>query len=250
GGAPRGGGRRRAGAALRGRGGAVGPGGRAGAGHREERVARRGKGDSGFRRILSALWQMSRPQNIPMSMVLVIAGACGARGLSWLALPAVRWQVLLCMLLTVMVTTSSCMVNDYFDYVAGVDGEESQGDRPLVKGDITPLEAKRALKWFYFAIILAICVVESRSLRIYVLFNALLTYVYTQELKPRGFLYKNGCVAIVISLAIGLGAAAAQVDAGTALAAGIVQVWPAMAATFCGIFAREVIMDVTDVEGD
>merc|ERR1719291_292452 len=141
------------------------------------------------------------------------------------------------------------MVNDYFDYVAGVDGE-AQGDRPLVKGDITPFEAKRALKWFYFVIILAICVVESRALRIYVLFNALLTYVYTQELKPRGFLYKNGCVAIVISLAIGLGAAAAQADASMALAAGIVQVWPAMLATFCGIFAREVIMDVTDVEGD
>merc|ERR1719291_1067773 len=130
------------------------------------------------------------------------------------------------------------MVNDYFDYVAGVDGE-AQGDRPLVKGDITPFEAKRALKWFYFVIILAICVVESRALRIYVLFNALLTYVY-----------KHGCVATVISLAIGLGAAAAQADTSTALADGIVQVWPAMAATFCGIFAREVIMDVTDVEGD
>uniref|UniRef100_A0A7S4RZD2 Uncharacterized protein n=1 Tax=Alexandrium monilatum TaxID=311494 RepID=A0A7S4RZD2_9DINO len=199
---------------------------------------------------LQALWRMSRPQNIPLSMLLVLAGAFGAGGSAWLGIPGMRDQVLLCIFLTVLVTTSSCVVNDYFDFLSTTDSEESQGSRPLVKGDISPSEVKRALKWIYFVILVCICLVDTAALRIYVLVNAVLTYIYTKSLKPRGFIWKNGCVSLIIAMAIGLGAVAVQGGAAGALTSGLSTVLPAMVATFFGIFAREVIMDVGDVEGD
>jgi len=197
-----------------------------------------------------ALWKMSRPQNIPLSIMLVLAGAFGAAGKAWLNVASVQLQVLLCTLLTVMVTTSSCIVNDYFDFLASTDSEDSQASRPLVAKEISPAEVKRTLKWFYFIVLLCICLVETRALRIYVLVNAVLTYIYTKSLKPRGFIWKNGCVSLIIALAIGLGAVAVQQEATGALVQGVGAVLPAMAMTFCGIFAREIIMDVSDVEGD
>lgn len=197
-----------------------------------------------------ALWRMSRPQNIPMSMLLVLAGAFGAGGSAWLSMPGVRAQVLLCIFITVLVTTSSCVVNDYYDFLSATDSEESQGSRPLVKGDISAPEVKRVLKWVYFIVLVCICFVETSALRIYVLLNAVLTYLYTKALKPRGFMWKNGCVSLIIAMAIGLGAVAVQSETAGSLARGLATVFPAMVATFFGIFAREVIMDVSDVEGD
>uniref|UniRef100_A0A7S0F8Z8 Uncharacterized protein n=1 Tax=Pyrodinium bahamense TaxID=73915 RepID=A0A7S0F8Z8_9DINO len=55
---------------------------------------------------------------------------------------------------------------------------------------------------------------------------------------------------MIIAMAIGLGGIAVQPDAERAFMRGLAAVMPAMAATFFGIFAREVIMDVKDVEGD
>jgi len=156
----------------------------------------------------------------------------------------------LCIFLTVLVTTSSCVVNDYYDFLNATDSEESQGSRPLVKGDISPSEVKRALKWIYFVLLVCLCFVETAPLRVYVLVNAVLTYIYTKSLKPRGFVWKNGCVSLIIALAIGLGAVAVQSSTGGSLARGLAAVLPAMLVTFFGIFAREVIMDVSDVDGD
>lgn len=219
--------------------------------YRRWRRRRKAAADSSdLARKLTALWRMSRPQNIPLSALLVLAGAFGAAGRAWLVLPSVRVQVLLCIALTVMVTTSSCVVNDYFDFLSATDSEESQGSRPLVRGDISPAEVKRALKWIYFVLLVCISLVETRALRVYVLLNAVLTYVYTKSLKPRGFLWKNGCVSLIIAAAIGLGAVAVQAEAADALVLGLSTVLPAMVVTFCGIFAREIIMDVSDVEGD
>eukprot|EP00419_Tripos_fusus_P000399 CAMPEP_0172674208 /NCGR_PEP_ID=MMETSP1074-20121228/12615_1 /TAXON_ID=2916 /ORGANISM="Ceratium fusus, Strain PA161109" /LENGTH=348 /DNA_ID=CAMNT_0013491607 /DNA_START=161 /DNA_END=1207 /DNA_ORIENTATION=- len=213
-------------------------------------IKRKRRPQPAWSRKCMAFWKMSRPQNIPLSLLLVLAGAFGAGGKAWLNVASVRLQVLLCAILTVMVTTSSCIVNDYFDFLASTDTEESQASRPLVAKDITAAEVKRSLKWFYFLVLVCICLVDTRALRIYVLVNAVLTYIYTKSLKPRGFVWKNGCVSLIITLAIGLGAAAVQQQAAGALARGLCAVFPSMVITFCGIFAREIIMDVSDVEGD
>lgn len=209
-----------------------------------------------FSRKCGAFWRMGRPQNIPMSILLVLAGVYGGvdGGGFWAWWPispvTVRAEVLLCVFLTVAVTTSSCVVNDYFDFLNDTDSAESQSERPLVKGDITPKEVKKTLKWIYFILLVCICLVNSRALRVYILLNAVLTYIYTKGVKPRGPAWKNGCVALIICLAIGLGSIAVQGDAPGAFFKGLSRVWPAMVVTFFGIFAREVIMDTHDVDGD
>ncbi|CAK0801242.1 unnamed protein product [Prorocentrum cordatum] len=191
---------------------------------------------------------MARPWSLPLSALLVLAGALGAEGGAWWFQPRARWQVCLCAGLAMLISSCSFMANDYFDFVGAVDTEQTQRRRPLVKGEVTPREVKVALKRLYFLLLMGICLLEARALRVYVLVNATLAYVYTKSLKPRSFALKNGCAAGVRSLAIGLGALAAAPPGPDALGRGLAAVWPAVAAAFFGALAREVMMDVRDEE--
>ena len=151
----------------------------------------------------------------------------------------------LSILLTVIVTTTSCIINDYFDYTRGVDTELNNADRPLVAQRISPTAVKRMLKWAYAVHIGLLCLVSSAPLRLYVYANTMLTYAYTKHIKPVTFL-KNAICASVVAMAVGFGAVA---SAG-AFTVGMAAAWPYMLTLFCGFCHRELLMDIGDTVSD
>lgn len=197
--------------------------------------------DFDFLRARRALVKMTRPNTMPMGAGLVGVGAYGARAR---ALPGARTQLLLAVLLTVIVTSSSMVINDYHDFVRGVDTEETKPGRPLVTREILPSEVKRALKWAYAAHLALLCLVDRAATRLWVLSSTLLTYLYSQHLKPVAGL-KNFVCGATVAMAIGLGAMAASGGA-----AGLGAVWRPMAVAGGVISHREIVMDIKDADGD
>ena len=192
------------------------------------------------------LLAMARPHNIPSSIGLVLFGAYSVeRSYAFFARPPVAAQVALSILLTVIVTTTSCIINDYFDYTRGVDTELNNADRPLVAQRISPTAVKRMLKWAYAVHIGLLCLVSSAPLRLYVYANTMLTYAYTKHIKPVTFL-KNAICASVVAMAVGFGAVA---SAG-AFTVGMAAAWPYMLTLFCGFCHRELLMDIGDTVSD
>ena len=123
-----------------------------------------------------------RLNSLPTASGLVFMGAYGARR----AIPASGLsladgaQLALCTLLTIIVTSGSMLINDYHDFMRGVDTIKTKPDRPLPRGDISPHMVKRALKWMYAAHLSLICLVDAAPTRLWVLGSTLLTYLYSQ----------------------------------------------------------------------
>jgi len=200
---------------------------------------------------LRALWFMSRPQNIPISVFRVVSGACSGQGLTWLASSAASLRLCLCICLAALLSSCSCMVNDYFEFsLATGDASATCAQQPLAAGEITPEFVRRALKRMYLLLLFGICLLETRVLRLYVLLSAALMYVYTKSLKPHSFLWKNGCVAALMALAVGLGAVAVEMPQPEAVATALAAALPSMAVVFFGSFGREVLADLADVDKD
>lgn len=136
------------------------------------------------------------------------------------------------------------MCCSYHDFKRGVDTIETKPDRPLPRGDISPHMVKRALKWMYAAHLTLICLVNSATLRLWVLGSTMLTYLYSQHLKPRTGI-KNVVCALIIAMAVGLGGMAVG-----GFPHGLLAVWPSMLIIGAGILHRELNMDIQDMAGD
>lgn len=191
---------------------------------------------------IPGLWRMSRPNTIPMGFGLVAIGAFGARrATTFVGLPYFR--LLLGSLLTLIVTSGSMLINDYHDHNLGVDNEVTKPGRPLVTGEVRPSAVKFVLKWGYALHLTMLCLVDMVSMRLWILANTLLTYLYSVHLKPVTGI-KNMVCAAIVSMAVGLGAVA--MGGRSALLA----VWRPMAAVAGLIWHREIIMDIKDADGD
>ena len=194
---------------------------------------------------LPGLARMARPNTLPMGAALVAAGAWGTRGAPAAAADvgsALRLGVAVAC--TTIVTAGSMLINDYFDHKHGVDTRATKPDRPLVAGDVRPATVKLALKWAYAALLALICLIDTATMRLWVLANALATYVYTRHLKPVPVV-KNAACAAVVAMAVGLGGLARGGGVGSLAPLG-----PAMAATAGLICHREMLMDCKDRDGD
>ena len=133
--------------------------------------------DTAHRRLVEqipGLVRMTRPNTIPMGMGLVGLGAHGARSTM---MPAVNIpaRLALGMMLTVIVTSGSMLINDYHDHKLGVDNEKTKPGRPLVTGEVAPDAVKFVLKWGYALHLTLLCLVDTASMRLWVLANTLLT---------------------------------------------------------------------------
>ncbi|KAH8076039.1 hypothetical protein JL721_22 [Aureococcus anophagefferens] len=190
---------------------------------------------------LPGLARMARPNTLPMGAALVAAGAWGTRGAPPAAADvgsALRLGVAVAC--TTIVTAGSMLINDYFDHKHGVDTRATKPDRPLVAGDVRPATVKLVLKWAYAALLALICLIDTATMRLWVLANALATYVYTRHLKPVPVV-KNAACAAVVAMAVGLGGLARGGGVGSLAPLG-----PAMAATAGLICHREMLMDCKD----
>jgi len=202
-----------------------------------------------LREQVPGLLRMARLNTIPMGAGLVALGACGARhtaphveGGAPLAVLAAR--LTLSAVLTVLVTTGSMLINDYHDHKLGVDNAQTKPGRPLVTGAVLPDTVKLVLKWGYALHLTLLCVVPTMTMRLWVLANTLLTYLYSVHLKPLTGV-KNFVCAAIVSMAVGLGAVAV----GGSLH-GLRSVVRPMAAVGGLIWHREIVMDIKDSDGD
>jgi len=194
--------------------------------------------------------ELSRPQNIPASMIFSAGGTLSVVDEVYrndvFSTPTGGGECLTSMVVVAGIAVFSTVINGYFDALRGVDDGSKN---PIVRGEIsysevrgyagklalmlavlvgTELNAPPELKWVYGG-------------------GIAVTYVYTEYLKPV-FLLKNVSVALLTALApisggiskLGSLAEALQSEHLVGLAT----------ASFFGIFHREVLMDILDMEGD
>ncbi|GBF96608.1 geranylgeranylglycerol-phosphate geranylgeranyltransferase [Raphidocelis subcapitata] len=185
-----------------------------------------------------ALLRLARIHNLAPSTLLVAVGACAGSG----SLAALRSPVVWLMaLLSGGIAVSSCVVNDYFDLRVDL---RNAPDKPLASGAITTDAALLLSSALYCGVLIVACFMEPTQLRSIVALSAAATLLYTPIFK-RLTAVKNATVAAVIALAPLAGALAA--GAGEA---GARRLLPAVLWAFGGILYREILMDVTDAEGD
>eukprot|EP00197_Chlamydomonas_leiostraca_P013844 CAMPEP_0202867674 /NCGR_PEP_ID=MMETSP1391-20130828/9561_1 /ASSEMBLY_ACC=CAM_ASM_000867 /TAXON_ID=1034604 /ORGANISM="Chlamydomonas leiostraca, Strain SAG 11-49" /LENGTH=313 /DNA_ID=CAMNT_0049547737 /DNA_START=559 /DNA_END=1500 /DNA_ORIENTATION=+ len=190
---------------------------------------------------IASYMSMARLHNLVPSMALVLLGAWAGGGR--------RPDILLSPLVWAMavasagVTCASMMINDYFDWASGTDIINSP-NKPLPAGHVTPDRAVLVASSLYVAVLIIACCMPSPALRAITALSAGATLLYTPVFK-RITAVKNACVAAVIAAApmSGALAAGAGMDALQRLVA-------PTAFSFTAIIFREVLMDVTDMEGD
>ena len=184
---------------------------------------------------------MARPNSIPMGAAAVGIGAFGARHVANAAGGGLALRLALGTALTSITTAGSMLMNDYHDHREGVDTPLTKPGRPLVTGEVRPATVKFVLKWAYAVHLCLLCLLDSALMRMWVLGNTLMTYLYSVHLKPITGL-KNVVCAFIVSMAVGLGA-------GAGLEA-LKSVWRPMACVAGLIWHREILMDIKDLDGD
>jgi geranylgeranylglycerol-phosphate geranylgeranyltransferase len=188
---------------------------------------------------------MARLNAAPMGAMCVGLGAYAARATVPRPLGMRTWgRLTLAMILTVLVTCSSMLINDYHDFKNGVDTIENKPGRPLVTGQVKLESVKIVLNRVYALHLTLMCLVDSQIMRLWVLGNTLLTYFYSVHLKPVTGV-KNLTCALIVSMAFSLGSLAL----GGGLASLASACRPSLAILGL-IWHREIVMDVKDFEGD
>ena len=201
---------------------------------------------------IPGLLKMARLNTVPMGMGLVAIGAYGARHVphpssslnsGMMGIPIGR--LTLGTILTVITTSGSMLINDYYDYRDGIDNLRTKPNRPLVTGAVRPSAVKLVLKYAYALHLTLLCLIDSTFMRLFVLANTMLTYLYSVHLKPITGV-KNMICATIVSMAVGLGAVSWGPPSGRA----IKMVWKPIVAVAGLIWHREILMDIKDCEGD
>lgn len=157
---------------------------------------------------LGSLWHMTRPSNylgvvlfhllgtyLGCSSAVTTGGA--SRTLSQLLLTPSHLAVLLSLLLT---SGTSMMVNDYYD------NRKSNDQQPIhIRLDTPPTippprVVKRAASILYACLLLTLTVIPGRLARLCVVSATMITFLYTEHLKPLTWI-KNMSCALIIGLA-------------------------------------------------
>lgn len=157
------------------------------------------------------------------------------------------WLVLAALLLT---SSTSMVVNDYYDAKLGRDVADTKA---LVHGDVSLQTARRFLSYLYGVALLLMCVLPGVETRLAVVVGLMLTYFYTQSLKPVTWLKNVVCAALIALSPWTSGAAALHVTAFGSTPAAIwmvPSVWRLTGMLFFGICGREILMDCNDVVVD
>ena len=144
----------------------------------------------------------------------------------------------------VLVTTTSMLVNDYYDLELGRD---APNQRTVPKRIV-----KRTLQYLYALALFTSAVLPGIPARWTVLSGLILTFWYTQYLKPKTW-WKNIACAALIALApltSGLAACAALASSSSSALVASPSLIRLTVILFTGILGREITMDMNDVEED
>lgn len=213
---------------------------------------------------LPKLWSMCRPSNFLGVVIFHIMGTYLALNKVSTKLVTVLMQpqqmvVLIALLLT---SATSMMVNDYYDARAGIDA--SKEDKPMV----APRIVKRFLGFLYAALLLCTSVVPGIPARLSIVGGAMLTFLYTQHLKPITWVKTITCALLIALAPVTSGAAALSLDHMMAVTNGshintnnilqtlllgstaALSLARLVGMLFFGFLGREILMDINDVVDD
>ena len=237
---------------------------------------------------LRPLIKMTRPSNFPGVVLFHILGVHRAlsAGLSSpsisiaysksLLLETLRKPQMIIVALALLLTSATSMVvNDYYDARSGTDArnlltqalqKNSAGtkdgdntynhlDKPLATGDVPMIVAKRFLSYLYAALLVCLCAVPGIASRLTVVVAAMLTFWYTQHLKPRTWLKNVSCAGLIAlgpftsgsaALSLVLDGAQGATSAPTLGSVGpaLGSLWRLVLTLFAGFMSREILMDV------
>ena len=207
---------------------------------------------------LGPLTRMTRPQNFPGIFLFHLIGiytslqSVGRMDVFWkilLASPAM-WLVLSSV---VLVSCTSMVVNDYFDAKLGRD---KNTDRPLVTGDISFQVVRRYVSYLYAAALVCCTLLPGSPARLSVILALMLTYWYTNHLKPLTWVKNAVCAFLIAFAPLTSGSAALHLVAKETqkgflpVLMSMAPLWRVVAMLFFGILGREMTMDCNDVEND
>jgi 4-hydroxybenzoate polyprenyltransferase len=138
------------------------------------------------------------------------------------------------------------LVNDYYDFKLGHDS--TKPFQPLNTPSRLPLKVlKRFLSYMYAAALVSVTMVPGVPARMAVIMGLMLTFWYTQHLKPRTWLKNAVCATLIALSPLTSAMGAMSVTGVTGEWASLFQV---VGMLFVGILGREVTMDITDVQDD
>ena len=236
---------------------------------------------------LKELFWLCRPSNFPVvtlfhALGVFLSARCWAANSDCAQVAAsavfprlMRHPAILTTLISLILVTSTSMVtNDYYDARNGVDVPSQNDDEgggqyehyhPLANGDLPYSLAKTFDSWLYAALLFSSAAVPGIIPRTMVIGSAIITYLYTTQLKPRTWIKNLSCAALVAMSPVTSGLAAWHVltDGPFAAKLGIETAtrlpfhlifksrlsW-LVVSLFFGIMSREILMDITDCEGD
>lgn len=222
------------------------------------------------------LFRMTRPSNIPGVILVHILGI--HRALSSIQYPRSttllsvlqKPQMMVVLIAVLLVSSTSMVVNDYYDARSGVDAlnlliqkekdEPYISDKPFASGEVSMIVGKRFLSYLYAILLCCVTVVPGIPARLSIVVGGMLTFWYTQHLKPRTWLKNVSCASLVALSPFTSGCAALSIvleqsSVGPISAFALIN--PSLSslgrfilALFAGIMSREIIMDICDYEGD
>jgi 4-hydroxybenzoate polyprenyltransferase len=207
---------------------------------------------------LPDLIAMTRPSNLPGVVLFHMLG-------TYLAIQNTNinfWHLLLSpsmmvTLLALLLTSSTSMlVNDYYDYKLGHDSNKLY--KPLTSHKLPLAVAKRFLSYLYAAALLCVSMLPGAPARMSVVTGLMLTFWYTQHLKPRTWLKNAVCASLIALSPLTSGMAAMSLGRVVGLSSsswqtttnGLVPLLKVVAMLFAGILGREITMDINDVQDD
>ena len=241
---------------------------------------------------LRPLLKMTRPSNFPGVVLFHILGIHRAlsAGLTSPSIPIAysksllletlrRPQIIIVLLALLLTSATSMVVNDYYDARSGTDArnlltqalQKNSGnedntynhlDKPLATGDVPMIVAKRFLSYLYAALLVCLCAVPGIASRLTVVVAAMLTFFYTQHLKPRTWLKNVSCAGLIAlspftsgsaALSLVLDGAHGATSSTTTLGSvgpAFASLWRLVLTLFAGFMSREILMDVCDYDGD
>ena len=161
------------------------------------------------------------------------------------------WIVFIC---EVLVSSTSMIINDYHDAKLGRDAFKSVNleKKVLVSGQVSLPLAKKFVTHLYSMALVLVCLVPGAPTRLAVTLSLMLTFLYTKHLKPL-FGVKNVVCALLVACTPWTSAMAAlytTTNTSNAFWISISACWRLVLSLFCGVFAREVMLDCNDVDCD
>lgn len=201
------------------------------------------------------LFRMTRPSSIPGVVLFHMIGTYLA--LEYLGQTNRYWSVLLkqpCMWLTLLcenlVSSTSMIVNDYYDAKLGRDlyKQVNLQKKVLLNGQVTLPMAKRFVTGLYSTALWLVCFLPGVPTRLLVTSSLMLTYLYTKHLKPL-FGVKNVVCASLVALTPWTSASAAMHLVGKS-SLFVPSLWRLFASLFFGVMGREIMLDCNDVAAD